>query len=78
MERYESTPGKRRCFCRHCGSHLFAYYENDPSTVILRVGTLDAAPPGLAAEAHIWVSQKPDWYAIREALPQYPEGLPRA
>jgi hypothetical protein len=76
LERYESSPGKRRCFCRHCGSHLFAFYERDPGTIVLRVGTLDAAP-GLAPETHIWVSQKPAWYAIRDDLPQHAEGLPR-
>jgi hypothetical protein len=76
LERYESSPGKRRCFCRHCGSHLFAYYERDPSLVVLRVGTLDAAP-GLAPELHIWVSQKADWYEIRDDLPQYAGDLPR-
>ena len=25
LERYESSPGKWRCFCKHCGSHVFAY-----------------------------------------------------
>jgi len=72
LERYESSPGKRRCFCRNCGSHLFAYYENDPSVIILRVGTLDQ-PPGVPLEAHIWVSQKADWYEICDEVPQYPE-----
>jgi hypothetical protein len=75
LERYESSPGKRRCFCRHCGSHLFAYYERDPSVYILRAGTLDT-PPDTRPELHIWVSQKADWYEILDDLPQFPESPP--
>jgi hypothetical protein len=44
--------------------------------VVLRVGTLDAAP-GLAPEMHIWVSQKAGWYEIRDDLPQYAGAPPR-
>jgi GNAT superfamily N-acetyltransferase len=77
IERYASSPGKRRCFCRHCGSHVFAYYENDPSFVVLRLGTLDSAP-AIAAEAHIWVSHKAPWYQILDEIPKYAEDLPGA
>jgi hypothetical protein len=73
LERYESCPGKRRCFCKHCGSHLFASYDHDPSMIVLRIGTLDS-PPELRPEMHIWVSQKAPWYEILDDLPQFPEG----
>jgi len=77
IERYESSPGKRRCFCKHCGSHVFAYYENDLSFVVLRLGTLNQAPD-IAPEAHIWVGQKAPWYPILDEIPQYAEDLPHA
>ncbi len=67
---YESSPGKQRCFCRICGSHVFARLRDRPQELILRVGTLDA-DPGARAQAHIWVSQRAPWYDILDALPRY-------
>jgi hypothetical protein len=72
ITRYESSPGKRRCFCSRCGSHVFAYYENDRSFVVLRLGTLDNFPTR-RPRAHIWVSQKTDWYEILDDAPQFTE-----
>ena len=53
LERYESSPGKRRCFCKHCGSHVFAYYEDDPSFIVLRLWTLEDFPASRPM-AHLW------------------------
>ena len=72
LERYESSPGKRRCFCTHCGSHIFAYYEADPSVIVLRLGTVDNFP-AQRPQAHIWVSQKALWYEILDDTPQFAE-----
>ena len=72
LERYESNPGKRRCFCRRCGSHVFAYWEKTPETAIVRVGTLDS-DPGVLPQAHIWVSHRADWAASQDDLPRFPE-----
>lgn len=77
VRRYESSPGKYRCFCATCGSHLFAVYDADPSFVSLRVGVLDD-PGALQPKAHIWVSQKAPWHRITDDLPQFPEGYPGA
>lgn len=72
LRRYESYPGKRRCFCENCGSHLFAYYESDPTFVILRLGTVDGLED-IRPVAHIWVSEKAPWYTINDDLPQFQE-----
>ncbi len=69
---YESTPGKHRCFCRHCGSHVVARVDSRPEVVVLRIGTLDD-DPGTRPMAHIWVSQKAPWYEITGDLPQFEE-----
>ncbi|MFQ6021439.1 MAG: GFA family protein [Acidiferrobacterales bacterium] len=71
---YESSPGKERCFCRVCGSHVFARLHSEPEVVILRIGTLDTAP-GQRPEAHIWVSHKAPWYEILDDLPRFKEGM---
>ena len=70
---YESTPGKKRCFCARCGTHVYAYFDARPDTVLLRVGTLHS-DPGVRPQAHIWVSHKAPWYEITDFLPQFEEG----
>jgi len=72
LERYESSPGKRRCFCKHCGSHVFAYYEADPAVIVLRLGTVENFP-AQRPQTHIWVSQKAPWYEIPDDTPQFEE-----
>ena len=72
LERYESSPGKRRCFCKHCGSHVFAYYEADPAVIVLRLGTVENFP-AQRPQTHIWVSQKAPWYEILDDTPQFAE-----
>ena len=66
---YEPSPGKQRYFCRHCGAHIYAVKATAPDIVLLRMGTLDP-PFDIRPERHIWVSHKPDWYAITDDLPQ--------
>lgn len=70
---FESSPGKKRWFCRACGSHLVAEREGLPH-VIVRVATLDA-DPGARPEAHIWTSHDSPWLAY-EGLPSYQEWPP--
>ena len=67
LTRYESTPGKKRCFCKNCGSHVFAYFDSDPETIVLRMGLLDKMPD-IKLEAHIWLADKPDWYDIDRSV----------
>lgn len=66
---YESSPGKKRCFCSRCGSHVYAYYDDGPDMVVLRIGTLDG-DPGVRPIRHIWVSDKAPWYEIHDDLPR--------
>lgn len=71
---YESSKGKFRCFCRHCGAHLYARMDYQPDVVIVRVGTLEDGH-GLKPQMHIWVKAKAPWYEIRDDLTRYPEGF---
>jgi hypothetical protein len=74
VTRYESSPGKLRCFCSVCGTHVFAQKADE---IILRVGTLDA-DPGIRPEAHIWMGDKAPWYEVCDELPKYNEGIAQA
>jgi len=69
---YESSPGKQRCFCSRCGSHVYAYLEARPETILLRIGTLDG-DPRVRAQGHIWTSYKALWYDINDDLPRFDE-----
>ena len=56
---YESTPGKLRRFCLHCGTHLIAEWL-DKAHVIVRVASLDE-DPGTVPVRHIWTSHDRAW-----------------
>lgn len=72
LRHYESSPGKTRHFCGHCGAHLMAERASEPS-VILRVGILDD-DPGERPVVHIWVSHDVPWLEFRGEMTQLSEG----
>ena len=77
IRRYESSPGKFRCFCGQCGSPLFSERTGQPDVIRLRAGALDepvAARPGY----HAQVSSKCSWWEIEDDLPRYPGAAPAA
>jgi hypothetical protein len=69
---FESSPGKTRYFCSHCGSHIVAARDGR-DTVLLRMGCLDT-PIAAQPKVHIWRSDAADWYDPKDALPEWPEG----
>ena len=72
IREYESSPGKKRCFCSRCGSPIYSYRDDEPRFLFLRLGTIDG-DPGVRPTRHIWVSEKAPWYEIHGDLPQLPE-----
>jgi hypothetical protein len=72
IAKYESSPGVRLAFCRHCGSSLFSERDSMPDVLRLRLGTLDTAV-GAKVSAHIFVGSKADWDEILDDAPQYAE-----
>jgi hypothetical protein len=69
MNEWESSPGKRRCFCGRCGSPILKRNDAHPENVRLRLGTLDT-DPGVKPSKHIWVGSKAPWVEITDGLPQ--------
>ena len=74
LERYQSSPGHIRAFCRVCGSSL---PDPDPGATdfYLPAGTLDDDPEARPA-AHIFVGSKAPWVEISDELPQFDEYPP--
>lgn len=70
LQSYESSPGKTRYFCSHCGSPMLSESSANPDKVRVRLGTLDTAISE-RPKAHIFVSSKADWETIETALPAY-------
>lgn len=71
IREYESSPGKFRAFCRHCGAPVYARLVAQPYWVSIRLGLIDA-DPGHRARAHFNVASKAPWFTVTDDLPQYP------
>jgi hypothetical protein len=71
LKSYASSTGKYRYFCSGCGSQIYAKRENT-SHIILRLGSLDSDIES-PERAHIWTSEKANWYCINSQLPEHEE-----
>lgn len=76
LSQFESSPGKIRHFCSHCGTQIYAKRKT-AQHIVLRLGSLDESMDDsmegslqLKEKNHIWVSQKASWYSIDSHLPQ--------
>lgn len=72
LKSYESSKGKIRYYCPECHSPIYVQLVSKPETVRIRLGTLDFEPK-VKITAHIWVKEKPKWFAITDNLPQFDE-----
>lgn len=68
---FESSPGKRRVFCRVCGSPVFSERDADPDSLRLRIGLLDT-PLGARPAAHIFCESRADWDVDLDQVARYP------
>jgi len=67
---YESSLGKMRAFCRHCGAPLYSRKDSLPDVLRLRMGTIDT-PTDARPVAHIFATNLPVWAAMDDDLPRY-------
>ncbi|KAF0809086.1 glutathione-dependent formaldehyde-activating protein [Alcanivorax sp. S71-1-4] len=71
LQRYESSPGKTRVFCRHCGSPLYSERDTMPDVLRIRAGSLEGDVQAAPA-VHIYTVDACNWWPINDELPQYP------
>lgn len=72
LTEYESSPGKKRVFCKICGSPILSKRDSAPDVLRLRIGGLD----GEISErptAHIFAASNAAWFEITDTLPQHAE-----
>lgn len=67
---YETSPGKKRHFCRNCASPVFSSNEQVPNKVRLRLGILDSDIKERPI-SHNFVSSKANWDNLDADLPRY-------
>jgi hypothetical protein len=73
MSVYESSPGKKRVFCRRCGSPLYSCRDTVPGVLRIRAGLIDDPIPARPA-FHAYTAHKASWWRIDDDVPQFPEG----
>jgi hypothetical protein len=75
LREYESSPGKYRAFCSHCGSPVFSRRDSMPQVVRVRAGLLDGDLPTHPA-THAWVESNANWWEIQDELPRFDKAMP--
>jgi hypothetical protein len=68
-ERYQSSPGAYRAFCRACGSAGPAPIEQ--LGIVAAPAAAMRGDLGIEPQSHIFVGSKAPWDAITDALPQF-------
>lgn len=71
---FESSPGKKRCFCKVCGSPIYSYRESLPGILRIRVGLINE-PLSVRPVAHYHTASKSNWWAIDDGLAQYADSF---
>lgn len=69
---YESSPGKKRHFCKTCASPLYTKVGENPEYLRVRLGALDTDFDQLPA-AHIFTDAKAKWYVLGNTMPCFGE-----
>jgi hypothetical protein len=75
VQKYESTPGKSRCFCRQCGSPLYSQREALPGVLRLRAGTLEGDVLTRPV-CHAYFASKANWWPVDDHLPKHDAASP--
>lgn len=74
IQRYESSPGVQRSFCRVCGSRVPSK-SRDGMLYFVPAGLLDD-DPGVRPALHMFVGSKAPWWDITDDLPQFEKWVP--
>ena len=66
---WDASPTAQRGFCRQCGASLF-FSDSNESRLSICAGAF-TPPTGLESKSHIFMGSKPDWYQVKDGLPQH-------
>ncbi len=74
VQRFQSSPGNFRAFCRKCGSNV-PVIDVEDGYVIIPVGSFDDDPQTRPA-VQIFSGSKAPWHDVAELPPSFPEFEP--
>lgn len=74
LKRVETSPGVFRSFCSECGSSITFEGEKWPGEVHLLISVMDD-PNAFSPQAHVCVSESPEWLHLADGLPRYQKFL---
>ena len=66
---YKSSKLAKRGFCNKCGASIF-FKRNNSKNISISAG-LFKNPTNLSTKAHIYISNKRDYYFIKDKLPKF-------
>ncbi|EJC6798680.1 GFA family protein [Vibrio parahaemolyticus] len=72
---YESSEGRRKYFCKSCGSPIYSSNAQSPERYRLRLGTLDSDISERPI-SHNFVTSKANWEDLNAELPHYEKHEP--
>jgi hypothetical protein len=67
---YESSPGKRKFFCKACGAPIFSSNSQSPDKYRLRLGVLDSDITERPI-SHNFITSRANWEQLDSDLPHY-------
>ena len=70
LAEFESSPGKRRVFCRICGSPIYSRKDALPGVLRVRASLLEGDLQTRPL-AHFFFGSKANWWAIDDDLPRF-------
>jgi hypothetical protein len=65
LQAFESSAGKRRWFCKRCGSPLYSERDTLPDVLRVRAGLIDGPLDSRIAH-HAYLASKADWWPLAD------------
>lgn len=75
LTHYESSAGKRKYFCKTCGTPIYSSNAQSPLRYRLRLGVIDSDITERPS-SHNFVTSKANWENLDVTLPHYEEHEP--
>jgi hypothetical protein len=69
LNSFESSPGKRRYFCKVCGSPIYSARADTPEVMRIRAGSLEGDLQTRPA-VHIYYESRTNWFDVNDDLPK--------
>ena len=73
LSSFESSPGKKRVFCKVCGSPVYSKRDSLEGVLRIRVGLINE-PIDAPLHAHFYVGSKANWWPVCDGVATFEAG----